>query len=118
MNTAFLLMAQYDRQAVMPIELVCRDYFRHLTPEKLVRKVIVSGIALPLLRLEKSQKYAKGVHLQDLARTGVEGDAATPQQKGASVAAHVVCAWVITIKWRYVISLAVMTSSPSNRRQE
>lgn len=67
MNTAFLLMAQYDGQAVIPIELVCRDYFRHLTPEKLVRKVTAGEIALPLLRLEKSQKCAKGVHLQDLA---------------------------------------------------
>lgn len=67
MNTAFLLMAQYDGQAVIPVEHVCRDYFRHLTPEKLVRKVSAGEIAIPLVRMERSQKCAKGVHLQDLA---------------------------------------------------
>ena len=67
MNTAFLLMAQYDGQAVIPVELVCRDYFRHLTPEKLVRKVSAGEIAIPLVRMERSLKCAKGVHLQDLA---------------------------------------------------
>lgn len=67
MNTTFLLMAQYDGQAVIPVELVCRDYFRHLTPEKLVRKVSAGEIAIPLVRMERSLKCAKGVHLQDLA---------------------------------------------------
>ena len=32
MNTAFLLMAQYDGKAIIPIDDVCRDYFFHLTP--------------------------------------------------------------------------------------
>ncbi len=67
MNTAFLLMAQYGGAAVIPIELVCRDYFSHLTPEKLVRKISAGEIALPLVRIEASQKAAKGVHLNDLA---------------------------------------------------
>ena len=31
MNTAFLLMAQYDAMAVIPIDKVVRDYFSHLT---------------------------------------------------------------------------------------
>lgn len=52
---------------LFPSRIVCRDYFRHLTTEKLVRKVTGGEIALPLLRLEKSQKCAKGIHLQDLA---------------------------------------------------
>ena len=30
-NTAFLLMAQYGGAAIIPLEVVCRDYFRHLT---------------------------------------------------------------------------------------
>jgi hypothetical protein len=68
MNTAFLLMAQYGGAAVIPIESVCRDYFSHLTPEKLVRKISAGEIALPLVRMEASQKAAKGVHLNDLAR--------------------------------------------------
>jgi hypothetical protein len=67
MNTAFLLMAQYDGKAIIPIELVCRDYFSHLTPPKLVQKISAGEIAIPLVRIEASQKCAKGVHLTDLA---------------------------------------------------
>jgi hypothetical protein len=68
MNTAFLLMAQYDGKAIIPIEQVCRDYFSHLTPTKLVRKISAGEIPIPLVRIEASQKSAKGVHLTDLAR--------------------------------------------------
>jgi hypothetical protein len=68
MNTAFLLLAQYGGAAVIPIERVCQDYFSHLTPEKLARKISAGEIALPLVRIEASQKSAKGVHLNDLAR--------------------------------------------------
>ncbi|MCJ2084322.1 pyocin activator PrtN family protein [Methylobacterium sp. J-090] len=68
MNTAFLLMAQYDGAAVILIDRVARDYFSHLTPEKLVRKISTGAIALPLIRIEASERCAKGVHLTDLAR--------------------------------------------------
>ena len=67
MNTAFLLMAQYNGQAVIPIESVCRDYFSHLTLDKFLRKLGSGEIDLPVLRIEASQKSAKGVHLADLA---------------------------------------------------
>jgi hypothetical protein len=67
MNTAFLLMAQYDGRAVIPVEDVCRDYFHHLSPDKFVRKAATGEIRLPLVRMEASQKAAKGVHLVDLA---------------------------------------------------
>ncbi|WP_223431964.1 pyocin activator PrtN family protein [Pseudomonas sp. GL-B-26] len=67
MNTAFLLMAQYNGQAIIPLERVCGDYFSHLTPEKLKMKVAAGDIDLPLVRLESSQKSARGVHLNDLA---------------------------------------------------
>ena len=67
MNTAFLLMAQYNGQAVIPIDSLCADYFRHLTPEMLLRKVMAGEIDLPVVRIESSQKSARGVHLQDLA---------------------------------------------------
>ena len=66
-STVFLLMAQYNGAAVIPLEIVCRDYFRHLTVEKLLRKILAGEIALPGLRIEKSQKAARGVHLSDLA---------------------------------------------------
>ncbi len=67
MNTAFLLMAQYGGRAIIPVDDVCRDYFSHLTPEKFVRKVSLGEIVIPLVRMEGSQKSAKGVHLTDLA---------------------------------------------------
>lgn len=66
MNTAFLLMAMYFGRPVISAEDVARDFFG-LTTEKFVRKVSDGDIALPLLRMEKSQKCAKGVHINDLA---------------------------------------------------
>ncbi|MCA8147967.1 pyocin activator PrtN family protein [Burkholderia vietnamiensis] len=68
MNTFFVLMAQYGARAIIPIENVCRDYFWHLTPEQLVRKVSLGEIALPLVRIEGSKKSAKGIHVEDLAK--------------------------------------------------
>jgi hypothetical protein len=67
MNTAFLLMAQYGGKAIIPIEDVCRDYFSHLNATKLVQKISTGEIAIPLVRIEASQKSAKGVCLTDLA---------------------------------------------------
>jgi Pyocin activator protein PrtN len=67
MKTAFLLMAQYNGKAIIPINDVCRDYFPHLRPTKLVQKISAGEIAIPLVRIESSQKSAKGVHLADLA---------------------------------------------------
>jgi hypothetical protein len=68
MNTAFLLLAQYNGAAIIPLERVCADYFSHLSPEKLQRKVLAGEINLPIVRMERSQKTARGVHLDDLAR--------------------------------------------------
>lgn len=67
LNTAFLLMAQYGGKAVIPVEDVCRDYFSHLDAGKFIRKVGAGEIAIPMVRIEASQKCAKGIHLQDLA---------------------------------------------------
>lgn len=67
MNTAFLLMAQYNGKAIIPVDDLCRDYFPHLTPEKFVRKVTCGEIKIPLVRIEESQKAAKGIHIDDLA---------------------------------------------------
>ncbi len=68
MNTAFLLMAQYNGQAIIPLERVCADYFHHLTPDKLQRKLVAGEIDLPIVRVESSQKATRGVHLMDLAK--------------------------------------------------
>jgi hypothetical protein len=68
MNTAFLLMAQYDGAAIIPLEQVRRDYFSHLTVENLLRKVLSRQIKLPIVQMDaSSQKSVRGVHLLDLA---------------------------------------------------
>jgi hypothetical protein len=67
MNTAYLLMAQYNAAAVIPIKIVCRDYFSHLSPENLVRKASASDLDLPVVRMDDGHKAAKGVALVDLA---------------------------------------------------
>lgn len=66
-STADLLMSQYGRKPIISVDDVCRDYFTHLTPEKFLRKVGLGEIALPIVRVEASQKCYKGVHIQDLA---------------------------------------------------
>lgn len=68
MNTVFLLMAQYDGAAIIPLERVRSDYFNHLTTEdKLWRKILSGAIDLPVVKIEGSQKAPRGVHLTDLA---------------------------------------------------
>jgi hypothetical protein len=68
MNTTFLLLAQYGGAAIIPLELVCRDYFSHLTPVHFARKATQGEIDLPVVRIEASQKAAMGIHLVDLAK--------------------------------------------------
>ena len=86
MKTSFLLLAQYDGMAVIPVEWVCRDYFRHLTVEKFLRKVLAGEIDLPVVRIETSQKSAKGIHVRAMVRHGKPHRAgnASPQSKLAS----------------------------------
>lgn len=67
MNTQFLLMAQYNGLAVIPLDVVCRDYFSHLKPAELARKAARGEIPLPITMMERSQKAARGVHIADLA---------------------------------------------------
>jgi hypothetical protein len=67
MNTTFLLLAQYNGRAIVPVEDVCRDFFCHLTPIKFLRKIDSGEIRLPVVRIEGSQKAARGVHISDLA---------------------------------------------------
>lgn len=67
MNTVFLLMAQYDGRAVIPADVICRDFFAPLTFTVFMRKIGNGDIPLPLVRMEDSQKGARVVHLADLA---------------------------------------------------
>jgi hypothetical protein len=73
-NTAFLLMAQNNGKAIIPLDEVRRDFFSHLTLPKFLRKLSSGDIALPLMRIETSQKCAKGIHLQDLADYLISAD--------------------------------------------
>lgn len=67
MNTLFLLMAQYNGLAVIPLDRVCQDYM-NLTVEKFKRKQMAGEIDIPVTRLgPQSQKAGLGIHLQDLA---------------------------------------------------
>ncbi|XMB47196.1 pyocin activator PrtN family protein [Pseudomonas fluorescens] len=67
MNTIFLLMAQYDGQAVIPLARVCADYM-NLTVEKFKHKQLTGEIDIPVVRLgARSQKAGLGIHLKDLA---------------------------------------------------
>lgn len=82
MKTLFLLMAQYDGQAVIPLSRVCADYM-HLTVEKFKLKCISGEIDIPIVRLgADSQKAALGIHLRDLADyIDKQRDKATKEQK-------------------------------------
>lgn len=67
MNTLFLLMAQYEGQAVIPLSRVCADYM-NLTVEKFKQKQMAGEIDIPIVRLgAQSQKAGLGIHLKDLA---------------------------------------------------
>jgi len=67
MKTSFCLLALYDGLPVIPADRVCRDFFSHLSPEAFIRKCSSGEIRLPLVRIDGSQKCAKGIHIQDLA---------------------------------------------------
>lgn len=67
MKTLFVLMAQYDGKVIIPLHLVCQDYFTHLTTDMFQRKVMAGQIRIPITRLEASQKSAKGIHISDLS---------------------------------------------------
>lgn len=67
MNTLFLLMAQYNGQAVIPLDRVCTDYM-NLTVEKFKQKRFAGEIDIPVVRLgANSQKAGLGIYLKDLA---------------------------------------------------
>ena len=65
--TLFCLLAQYGGKTIVPLDVVCRDFFNHLSVEKLLRKCLAGEIALPIYRAEESQKAMRGVHVSDLA---------------------------------------------------
>lgn len=61
LNTAFLLMAQYGNTAIIPPEDAPGLLFTDLTVEKMLRKVGSGELALPVVRIERSQKSARAL---------------------------------------------------------
>lgn len=62
-STHFLLMGQYNCQAVIPLEDVVRDYFSHLTVDSFLRKIGTGEIVIPVVRADTSQKSKKAFTL-------------------------------------------------------
>ena len=65
--TLWLLASRYDGLPVIPVEVVCRDYFSHMKPEQFIRQLERGDIPLPVVRMTESQKAAKGIALHALA---------------------------------------------------
>ncbi|MFP5507589.1 MAG: pyocin activator PrtN family protein [Alphaproteobacteria bacterium] len=61
-----MMMTMYGARVIIPSDIVARDWF-DLSIQKFHEKVRSGEIALPVIRMEDSQKSAKGVHLLDLA---------------------------------------------------
>ncbi len=89
MNTIFMLMAQYGAKAVLPIDIVARDFFQ-VTAAKLLEKIERGDIPLPVTRLDKkSAKGAKVVHISALAAyIDREAEAAERDQAKLTLAAR------------------------------
>ncbi|MCR6673296.1 pyocin activator PrtN family protein [Devosia ginsengisoli] len=67
MKTIFLLMAQYEGHSIIPVERVCADYFAPMQFSTFIQKVNAGKIALPITRMDPSQKGPRGFHVADLA---------------------------------------------------
>ena len=46
---------------------LCVGITSHTSPSRVLRKVLAAEISLPIVRMESSQKSAKGIHINDLA---------------------------------------------------
>lgn len=67
MKTVMMLMVYYDGRPVVPLHDVWRDFFKPHTLSTFLRKVGNGEIPLPVVRLDKSQKGLRVVHITDLA---------------------------------------------------
>ncbi len=66
-KTEFRLLALYEGKIAIPVEDVCRDFFPHLGVTKFLRKVGDGSIDLPIMRMDRSLKTTKMVHIDHLA---------------------------------------------------
>ena len=83
MNTAFLLLAQYERAAI-PADIVCRDYFAPMTLPVFLRKLGEGEIDLVVTRMGVGQKAPRVVAIQNLA--SLSRHPAQPRSQGTQEA--------------------------------
>ena len=66
MNTAFLLMAQFNK-AVVPLDLICQEYFG-LLPSTAKHQAKAGSLPVPAYRATQSNKAPWLVNLSDLGK--------------------------------------------------
>jgi hypothetical protein len=66
-TTTALLREQYGPRVIIPLDRVLEDYFAGVSQEHLLRRIGEGKLDLPVVRIDASQKAAKGVALTDLA---------------------------------------------------
>lgn len=66
MNTLYLLMAQYDGKAQVPLDVIASDYL-NMGEAKAKRLAAVQGLPFPVMRGGDSQKARWVVDLRDLS---------------------------------------------------
>ncbi|WP_367599280.1 pyocin activator PrtN family protein [Pseudomonas fulva] len=66
-RSSWLGQREYSGTPVISLEQVLADYITHLMRLISQRKVLPREIRLPIIRLELSQKSARGLHIADLA---------------------------------------------------
>ncbi|WP_020095978.1 pyocin activator PrtN family protein [Methylobacterium sp. 285MFTsu5.1] len=66
-TTVAILREQYGPRVIIPLDRVMEDYFPGVSQEHLLRRVSEGKLNLPIVRIDASQKSAKGVGLIDFA---------------------------------------------------
>lgn len=66
-TTVALLREHYGPRVIIPLDRVREDFFDGMSQEHLLRRVSEGKLNLPIVRIDASQKSAKGVGLIDLA---------------------------------------------------
>ena len=66
-TTFAILREQYGPRVIIPLDRVREDFFDGMSQEHLLRRVSEGKLNLPIVRIDASQKSAKGVAMIDLA---------------------------------------------------
>jgi hypothetical protein len=66
-TTFATLKEHYGPRVIIPLDRVREDFFDGISQEHLLRRISEGKLDLPVVRIDASQKAAKGVALIDLA---------------------------------------------------